>query len=74
MHPNFFSIPSNPNHSVPSLKHVLFFPVVNHVFFFLVTHDLDNKRAWAPCLRVEGVKLPTGYFIGASAATGKIKI
>jgi mannose-binding lectin 2 len=36
-----------------------------------VTHDLDNKRAWAPCLRVEGVKLPTGYFFGASAATGK---
>ena len=41
------------------------------VILFLVTHDLDNKRAWAPCLRVEGVKLPTGYFIGASAATGK---
>ena len=35
-----------------------------------VTHDLENKRAWAPCLKVEGVKLPTGYFIGASAATG----
>ena len=35
-----------------------------------MTHDLDNKRAWAPCLRVEGVKLPTGYYLGASAATG----
>ena len=35
-----------------------------------VTHDLDNKRAWEPCLRVEGVKLPTGYYFGASAATG----
>ena len=42
--------------------------------FSLVTHDLDNKRAWAPCFRVEGVKLPTGYYFGASAATGmKIK-
>ena len=38
--------------------------------FSLVTHDLDNKRAWAPCFRVEGVKLPTGYYFGASAATG----
>jgi len=37
-----------------------------------VTHDLDNKRAWAPCLRVEGVKLPTGYYLGASAATGDL--
>ena len=31
---------------------------------------MDNKRAWSPCLRVEGVKLPTGYYFGASAATG----
>ena len=35
-----------------------------------MTHDLDNKRAWAPCFQVEGVKLPTGYYFGASAATG----
>ena len=42
----------------------------NLSYFFAVTHDLDNKRAWAPCLRVEGVKLPTGYYLGASAATG----
>lgn len=37
-----------------------------------VTHDLDNKRAWEPCLKVEGVKLPTGYYFGASAATGDL--
>jgi len=37
-----------------------------------VTHDLDNKRAWAPCFQVEGVKLPTGYYFGASAATGDL--
>lgn len=37
-----------------------------------VTHDLDNKRAWEPCLKVEGVKLPTGYYFGASAATGEL--
>ena len=43
----------------------IFFPLL-----IAVTHDLDNKRAWSPCLRVEGVKLPTGYYFGASAATG----
>lgn len=34
--------------------------------------DLEDKRAWRVCFAVEGVKLPTGYFIGASAATGDL--
>jgi len=34
--------------------------------------DLENKRAWRTCFTVEGVKLPTGYFFGASAATGDL--
>jgi len=37
-----------------------------------VSHDLKNKRAWAPCLSIEGVKLPTGYFFGLSATTGDL--
>lgn len=37
-----------------------------------VSHDLDNKFAWAPCFQVKGVKLPTGYYFGASAATGDL--
>ena len=36
-----------------------------------MSHDLDDKREWEECLRVEGVILPTGYFFGASATTGK---
>ena len=36
----------------------------------LVSHDLDNKRAWTTCLSVKGVTLPTGYYFGASAITG----
>jgi len=37
-----------------------------------VSHDLANKRAWAPCFSIDGVKLPTGYFFGMSATTGDL--
>jgi len=37
-----------------------------------VSHDLQNKRAWTPCFSIDGVKLPTGYFFGVSAATGDL--
>jgi len=37
-----------------------------------VSHDLANKRAWAPCVSIEGVKLPTGYYFGMSATTGDL--
>ena len=37
-----------------------------------VSHDLHNKRAWAPCFSVDGVKLPTGYYFGMSATTGDL--
>merc|ERR1712226_423560 len=37
-----------------------------------VSHDLDNKGAWTPCVNVKGVTLPTGYYFGASAITGEL--
>jgi len=37
-----------------------------------ISHDLLNKRAWAPCFTMEGVKLPTGYYFGMSATTGDL--
>ncbi|ODM91459.1 VIP36-like protein [Orchesella cincta] len=37
-----------------------------------VSTDFLGKNAWAPCLKVEGVKLPTGYYFGLSAATGDL--
>jgi len=37
-----------------------------------VSHDLNNKRAWAPCFSIDGVKLPTGYYFGLSATTGDL--
>jgi len=37
-----------------------------------VSHDLNDRGAWEKCFSVTGVTLPTGYFIGASAATGEL--
>ncbi|KAK7109110.1 vesicular integral-membrane protein VIP36-like [Littorina saxatilis] len=37
-----------------------------------VSVDVDNKNGWRECFVVHGVKLPVGYFLGASAATGEL--
>jgi len=37
-----------------------------------VSHDIANKRAWAPCVSIDGVRLPTGYYFGMSATTGDL--
>jgi len=37
-----------------------------------LSHDLDDKRAWAPCFSMDNVKLPTGYYFGLSATTGDL--
>ncbi|CAB3369477.1 Hypothetical predicted protein [Cloeon dipterum] len=37
-----------------------------------VSTDIENKAAWKECLSVKGVRLPTGYYFGASAATGDL--
>ena len=34
--------------------------------------DVDNKNEWHDCFDVSGVKLPTGLYFGASAATGQL--
>lgn len=38
----------------------------------LVSTDIDNKAAWKECLSVKGVRLPTGYYFGITAATGDL--
>lgn len=38
----------------------------------LVSTDIEDKKAWKECFKVEGVQLPTGYYIGASATTGDL--
>ncbi|KAL8613361.1 hypothetical protein ACOMHN_052600 [Nucella lapillus] len=37
-----------------------------------VSVDVDNKNGWKECFTVHGVKLPVGYFFGASATTGDL--
>lgn len=55
-----------------NVEHDLFISIKYEDDVLTVSHDLDNKRAWWPCFSVKGVKLPTGYYFGASAATGEL--
>lgn len=34
--------------------------------------DVDGKQEWRECAFATGVRLPTGYFFGASSATGDL--
>ena len=40
--------------------------------FYKVSTDIDNQNVWKECFSVSGVKLPTHYFFGFSAATGDL--
>ena len=37
-----------------------------------VSTDVEGKNTWIQCLSVDGVRLPTGYYFGVSAATGDL--
>lgn len=37
-----------------------------------VMTDLENKNEWKLCFETSNVKLPTGYYFGASATTGDL--
>lgn len=39
-------------------------------FSFQISLDTDGKNAWKTCVTRDKVKLPTGLYFGASAATG----
>lgn len=34
--------------------------------------DLEDKNEWKNCVDITGVRLPTGYYFGASAGTGDL--
>lgn len=34
--------------------------------------NIDGEREWKPCFMVKDIDLPTGYYFGASAATGDL--
>ena len=42
------------------------------ILLHVVSTDILGKNAWAECFRVQGVVLPTGYYLGLSAATGDL--
>lgn len=37
-----------------------------------VMTDVDNEGDWKHCFQVSGIRLPTSYYIGLSAATGDL--
>ena len=37
-----------------------------------VSTDIDGSNSWKQCFSADGVRLPTGYFIGATATTGDL--
>ncbi|XP_008278825.1 lectin, mannose-binding 2-like b [Stegastes partitus] len=52
-----------------------------HDTFFLLRYtknrltlvvDVDGKQEWRDCADITGLRLPTGYFLGASSATGDL--
>jgi len=55
-----------------NLNHETWYAVRYENDVLTVSHDLNNKRAWAPCFSIEGVKLPTGFYFGVSATTGDL--
>jgi mannose-binding-like lectin 2 len=34
--------------------------------------DIDGQHEWRDCLDIPGVRLPQGYYFGASAVTGDL--
>lgn len=34
--------------------------------------DVDDRNDWRECIDIGGVRLPTGYYFGSSAATGDL--
>ncbi|XP_063304673.1 VIP36-like protein isoform X2 [Pelobates fuscus] len=57
---------------VRNLDHDTFF-VIRYVKRRLtIMIDIDGKHEWKDCLDVPGVRLPRGYYFGASAVTGDL--
>lgn len=48
----------------------LFFAVLFTVW--QLTVNVDGQQEWKECADIAGLRLPTGYFFGASSATGDL--
>lgn len=51
------------------MKRGLFFKIT---LTLQVMTDVEDKNEWKNCFDISGVRLPTGYFFGASAGTGDL--
>ncbi|XP_069140123.1 vesicular integral-membrane protein VIP36-like [Argopecten irradians] len=52
--------------------HSTYLAIRYHDNILKVSMDIDNKNGWKECFEVRGIKLPLGYYFGASAATGQL--
>ena len=41
-------------------------------YYLQVSTDIENQNSWKECFKVSGIRLPIGYYFGASAATGDL--
>lgn len=37
-----------------------------------VSIDIEHKNLWKECFSIDNVRLPTGYYLGVTAATGQL--
>ena len=45
---------------------------LHFLFEFSVAVDAENKQMWTTCFTENNVRLPTGLYLGLSAATGDL--
>lgn len=55
-----------------NMDHSTFITIRYHNNILKVSMDIDGKNGWKECFEVNGIKLPLGYYFGASAATGEL--
>jgi mannose-binding lectin 2 len=53
-------------------KHETFVAIRYEKDRLTVSIDIDGENKWKSCFNVDGVRLPTGYYFGMSAATGEL--
>lgn len=56
----------------PPAPPIFFNPLTRVRSCVQVMVDVEGKNEWRECIDFGGVRLPTGYFFGASAATGDL--
>lgn len=53
-------------------RHETFAAIRYQDYKLTVSLDLEGNNQWKSCFSVDGIRLPTGFYFGASAATGDL--